>query len=109
MFFPFLNYRKLAFDVDSNGTTTIYTAPYDAWILIQVDNGDIGDGGSWRIFTDTSPADAPPKVFAEANNAVYGDDYMRAWAHFVRSGDVIEITRNDESVDGFIHEFRLPV
>lgn len=108
MFFPFTDYKTIDFSLDANGTNTIYTTTKKSMLVVEITSDLSWDSANeWvRVHCDAIySSDDEPLLF-------YASDTSGSWINYVQivpSGTAVKCTRNDESVDGILHVFELPI
>jgi len=102
----FIDYQKVNFSESSNGDNVIYTTAYKCMVQILVTSEVEWDGfESIRIYATPSNLVDNEINLWEASNTDNNADVNSA---VLASGTDIRAFRNNESVAGEIHVFRLP-
>jgi hypothetical protein len=105
MFFPFMDYQTVDFDLDSNGSTVVYTTTQNCLIFFQQtqDFDFDGIGESVSIFVDDPWGGW--QIFQANSN---GDDFQHGNIQVIRAGIDIKANRVNEGFAGRLHIFKLP-
>jgi len=111
MFFPFLDYVTVSFDLSSNGTTLVHTTSYKCLVCVEITGSVNWDGlnESIRVYAEPSNLDDEINLwYFNSNLAETPRRGMGVNNAILPSGTPIRVQRIDESVEGLLHIFRLP-
>jgi len=110
MFFPFLDYVTVSFDLSSSGDSLVYTTGYKCLVCVEITSSVDFDGifESIRVYAEPSNYSGIKISLWFFNGSIADNDEDGINNAILPSGTPIRVDRNNESVGGLLHIFRLP-
>lgn len=110
MFFPFLNYERVAITKSSSGEKVVYTAPYKCLIVPQVETADFDDNNI-VIRTTINQAGGgsfETHVLLEVDDSGTSNNGVKYYPAVYNSGQVFTLFSSSTTTGVTFHVFRLP-